>query len=217
MLPLVSLVGIGGSRASMRSMLGASIMLAFLLGACDAGVNGADTARPTPTPEASTPSPSPTSSESPGIDLTRCQNPEGFAISYPEGWHTNSGDVVPPCSQFNPEPFEVPRGTDKRVAAITAWIDPVPFERASEPRDARNAQRREVVVDGGDALRLEYEVGRNSIWPEGTRITIYMIPLDTADGRAQTLFADTVALPPFDYDRNQEILDRMAATIQVTD
>ena len=189
----------------MRLIIGASISLALLFGACDLGVDEVGLPDATPTPSA-------------GIALTRCENPEGFALGYPEEWHTNSGDVVPLCSQFNPDPFEVPRGTDERVAAITAWIDPVSFERASAPREGRDEQRRDVVIGGRDGLRLEYNVGRHSIWPEGTPITVYMVPLEeSSGGRARTLFVDTVALPDFDYERNQEILERMVATLELTD
>src|SRR5690606_21358777 len=39
-----------------------------------------------------------------------CVNPrEGYSVSYPAGWHVNPGDVLDPCSLFDPDPIDVPR------------------------------------------------------------------------------------------------------------
>lgn len=193
--------------------------MTLVLVACDGGdPSGRSAQTPATTPPRSVaPDPSTPSPGSSDAALTRCDNPEGFTIGYPEDWHTNPGDVVPPCSQFHPEPFEVPEATDERVAGITAFIDPVPLDRAAAPNDRRMIDRNEMRIDGHEAVRLEYETGSEGLWPEGTPITIYMIEAPPSDnGREQTLFIDTIALETFDYERNQEILDRIAPTLTWT-
>lgn len=144
----------------------------------------------------------------------RCESPEGYAISYPEGWSTNSGDVVAECGQFAPERFEVPDGTDERVAAVTVYVDPVPFTEVAAPDDTRDADRAVTAVDGLHAVRLEYETGSDGPWPEGTPITLYAIDVGT-ESEERTLLVDTVGLSGFDYERNQEVLDRMISSLDV--
>lgn len=200
----------------MRLLLGC-VAVALTLAACDTSgdLNGASDA-PSPTPTvadtAATPSVSP--SPDPAERLVRCENPEGFTISYPEAWSTNPGDVVPRCSLFDPEPFDVPMATDERVAAVSAYIDPVPFDRVSAPRDRRDADRTQLTIDGLDSVRVEFAAGPNSLWPEGTPITSYMIDIpQSPDSGDRTLFVDTVGLPGFEYEENQATLDRMARTV----
>lgn len=155
--------------------------------------------------------------ELPGGELVRCESPAGFVLGRPEAWHTNSGDVVPECSQLNPEPFEVPEATDERVAAITAYVDPVAFARIAAPDEGRDAERANTTIDGLHAVRLEYETGGGGLWPEGTPITLYAVDLgDDADGKPRTLLLDTIGLETFDYERNRVVLDRVARSLEVT-
>lgn len=170
-------------------------------------------------PDAPTATEGPTASPSPlpGGPLASCSNTEGFEISYPSAWVTNEGDVVPSCSQFHPEPFEVPGATDERVAAITAYIDPVPFHEAAAPEEEREAERAVTVVDGMQAVRLAYESGPDDFYPEGTPVSVYAIDLSLGvDDDPGTLFVDAVGLTGFDHDRNQVVLDRMVRTIDIT-
>ena len=199
----------------MRRILIAIVVALLAATACTDTEQPADRADTSPAPAEETASSSSPTAEETTPALASCKNPEGFTIDYPSDWFTNPGDVVPPCSQFNPVPFEVPRGTDERVAAITAFVDPVPFERISEPRERRDADRQELTIDGRNAVRLEYEAGPNSIWPEGTPLTMYMTEApDSEKGRAQTLIVDTIGLQIFDYERNQEILDNIAPALR---
>lgn len=187
-------------------------LLLVIASAC--GDNG-DAVSPT-TSETTAATTSTTEVALPGGDLEPCESPEGFTISKPVSWETNSGDVVAPCGQFNPEPFEVERGTDKRVAAITAYIDPVPFATASRPRDGSDADRAVTAVDGRQAVRLHYEVSGESLYPTGTPITAYIVDLGELDGRDRTLFINTLGLGDWDYETNVVILDRMARTLEIT-
>lgn len=155
-----------------------------------------------------------TTAPSAGVDMARCDSPEGYTIHYPESWHTNPGDVVPTCGWFHPEPFEVPGATDERVAAISVYVDPVPFAEVAAPDADRQADRAVTAIDGRQAVRLEYEAGADSLWPQGTPITLYAIDVST-ESRQQTLLIDTVGLTPFDYQTNRTVLDQMAPTIDI--
>jgi hypothetical protein len=152
-----------------------------------------------------------------GGELVRCASSEGYSIEYPADWHTNSGEVVPACGHFSPDPFEVPRGTDERVAPITAYIDPVAFEDVSAPRGVEDLERASTTIDGLPAVRRSYESSGSGLWPDGTPITAYVIDLSPgADEPRRTMFVNAVGTPPFapDHARNVAVLDRMAPTIR---
>lgn len=150
----------------------------------------------------------------PGGLLTRCESPEGYSIEYPSEWMTNPGDMVPTCGQFHPDGFEV-TATDERLAAVTVYIDPVPFAKVAAPDPDREADRAVTAIDGLQAVRLEFEASDTGLWPEGTPITMYAIDVTPADGEPATMFVDTIGLSSFDYETNQIVLDRMARTIDV--
>ena len=155
-----------------------------------------------------------TTSSLPGGELVRCESPEGFVVSRPHAWHANDR-----CTQFHPEPFDVPDPpTDERVAAITAYIDPVPFAEVAAPEPRRDAERHLTTVDGLQAVRLAYEAGDEGLWPPGTPITVYVVDLSpgTDDDEPRTLFLDTIGLRTFDYEENQRVLDRVARSVEVT-
>lgn len=149
-----------------------------------------------------------------GAPTVRCDSPEGYSVDYPEAWATNSGDVVPECGQFHPEPFDVTPGTDERVAAVTAFIDPVPFARVAALDQAEDGERAATVIDGLQAVRLEYEVQEDALWPVGTPVTLYAVDVST-ETENRTLILDTVGLSQFEYERNQAVLDRMARTLDI--
>lgn len=167
----------------------------------------------TTTTTSTTTAPTTTAPDGTEADLTHCDSPEGYSIAYPDTWHTNSGEVVPECGQFDPGEFQVPEATDERVAAITAYIDPVPFSEVAADDEAAR-ERAVTAVDGLQAVRFEFETDGEGLWPEGTPITQYAIDVSTQDTDA-TLFVDTVGLDGFDYVENQVVLDRMARTIDV--
>lgn len=218
-----------GNRATRRVQVGSAtiparsvavLVAALALAACGGeGGNGGDAGPGASVTEAATTEPTTTQRETrlPGGQLVRCESPAGFVIGRPESWQTNSGEVVPGCSQLHPEPFEVPEGTDERVAAITAYIDPVPFPQIAAPDDARDADRANTAIDGLQAVRLDYETDGGALWPEGTPITLYAVDVgEDSDGEPRTLFIDTVGLETFDYERNQVVLDRVARSVEVT-
>ena len=198
------------------------IALAFVAVACgdgtESGAPGTTGTTTIPRPSTSAPGSTTTTAPAlPGGDLERCESPEGYAISAPAAWATNEGDVVPPCGQFNPEPFQVPRGTDERVAAIAVYVDRVPFATAARPRQGRDDVRAVTAVDGRQAVRLSYRTSGEGLYPPDTPITSYLVDVERKDGEPATLVLNTLGTAPFDYETNTVVLDRMAQTLDITD
>ena len=169
------------------------------------------TTAPTTVPETTTTT---ASTDLPGGEFTRCESPEGYSIEYPSEWVTNPGDTVPTCGQFHPEDFEV-TATDERHAAVTVYIDPVPFAEVAAPDPERAADRAVTAIDGRQAVRLEFDASGSGLWPDGTPITMYMIDVTPEGGEPMTMFVNTLGLSSFDYEINQVVLDRMARTIDL--
>lgn len=127
----------------------------------------------------------------------------------------NSGEILAPCSVFSPEPIEVEPATDVRPGAIVATIDEVDFATAAAPA-ARELSRAVTAIEGHQAVRVERTATGEALYPAGTRQASYIIDLTLGeDEPTQTLIVDTVELPGFDYEQNVEVLDRMAATIDI--
>ncbi|HWC12137.1 MAG TPA: hypothetical protein VG455_13060 [Acidimicrobiales bacterium] len=157
----------------------------------------------------------PTTTTLPGGRLVRCSNAQGFSIARPESWHVNDGSTVAPCSQFHTEPFQVPAGTDERVAAVTAYVERVSFAPAVVA-PGEEAERAPTVLDGLQAVRMSYDFGPGARYPAGTPVTRYVVDLAVdLDDDPATLFIDTVGTPQFDYESNVVVLDRMARTLRI--
>jgi hypothetical protein len=146
----------------------------------------------------------------------RCESPAGFTIAYPEGWAVNSGETVPECTRFAPDPFRVPPNTDARVGAVTASVESVPFDRIVSSGLPRATDRTETRVDGRKAMRIERLSAGEGLYPEGVRMTGYVVDLEPGDDGPRTLVVDTVGLPQFDYARNVRVLDRMIETVEIS-
>jgi hypothetical protein len=81
----------------------------------------------------------------------------------------------------------------------------------------RDADRAVTTIDGLPALRIEGHADGRGLWPSGTPITQYLVDLSPGlDDGPGTLFLDTVGTPPFDYEHNQVVLDRMARSLDIT-
>lgn len=147
----------------------------------------------------------------------RCESPAGFAISYPASWSVNSGLTVAACTRFAPEPFTVPPGTDARVGAVTASVGSIPFDDVVGSGGPEELSRHETTVDGRTAVRIERVSAGEGLWPEGVRMTGYVIDLGEGADGPRTLVIDTIDLRQFDYARNVGVLDRMVGTLEFTE
>lgn len=145
----------------------------------------------------------------------RCESPEGFSIAYPGSWSVNSGETVPECTRFAPEPFTVPPGTDARVGAVTASVETVPFDRVAAVGRNQELSRTETTVDGRTAVRIERASVGEGLYPAGVRTTAYVVELSADDDGPRTLVVNTIGLPQFDYARNVRVLDRMIETLTI--
>lgn len=144
----------------------------------------------------------------------RCTHPrEGFSVSYPAGWTTNSGDVVPTCTAFNPEPFEIPRDSEMPFGiAVVIDVETVSYETIIEPSQwERILSDQPITIDGRNARRVEAESTGEGLAPPGMRSLRYVV--DLGNGRA--LVATTHDIEGTDYQRNQEILGRMMVSLDL--
>lgn len=141
-----------------------------------------------------------------------CTNGEhGFTIRYPDGWHTNGGDVLPACSLFHPEPFEVPEATEVTGIAVMARREPVELERiAGADRGFEVLARADVEIAGREAIQRETESTGEALLPAGVRSTQYLVAVD-----GETLMLETVEFEGLDYERNRRVLDAMAQTLEI--
>ena len=200
-----------------RTTLALVAALVLVAGACGGEDQSATTTTTTTTTTTMTteaPSTATTTARpDPTATWSRCDDPDGFSISFPDGWSTNDGSVVSACSRFDPEPFTVPEQSDARVAAIVADVESVPFHQAAAPGDERD--RAVTAVDGHQAVRV-VDPG-SALYGPDTEATRYLIDLSIGvDDGPGTLVVDTVDLPGSNYDANVETLDRMVQTIDLT-
>lgn len=157
--------------------------------------------------------PSPNGEDGDDIAWAACEHPGGIQVSYPEGWHVNSGGTLPACSAFDPEPFEVPEASEFLEAAALLSVEQVDFETITGP-DARAGEvlnQRDQLIDGQDALRIETESTGDALLPGGLRSTRWFVLLD--DNRTLTL--TTHQVEGNDYERNRRVLDQMAERLQL--
>jgi hypothetical protein len=143
----------------------------------------------------------------------RCTNPEhGFSVSFPDDWQTNSGEVMPECSAFDPEAIEIPPASEIPFEiAIVIGVEPVQYEELTAPsRWERIHTTERVQVDGRRGRRIEAEATGEGLASAGLRSTRFVVDL----GEGRSLIATTHQTGP-DYRRDQEILARMMETITI--
>lgn len=143
----------------------------------------------------------------------RCTNARhGFSVSYPTGWSTNDGSVLPACSVFHPAPIQVPRESEIPFElAVVIGVENVKFDpavRSSQWERVISTQR--SMIEGRNTVRVESEATGEGLAERGLRSVRYVVDL----GNGRTLVATTNATSDA-YARNQEVLARMVASISV--
>lgn len=178
---------------------------ALLLASCgdeDEGAGGPATSSPTTA----------TTVARGSVTLTQTCEADRYRVDYPSGWSTNSGEVVPRCRFFHPEPFTVPEATEVIDRAVIFDVESIPFSRMVESTGGPTEEvldRRELTVSGRQALRVETR-STDGLLPKGTPSLRYMIDLDDA-----TLVATTYGIVGADHDRNRAVLDAMVDTLVI--
>ena len=144
----------------------------------------------------------------------RCDNAErGYTVRYPEGWHANRGDVSEACSFFHPEPFELPEQTEAPDVAVSISREPVPFDQvAGESPAIRISEREETEIDGRAAVSRVTEATGDGLLPAGVRGYQYLVDLD-----GETMILSTYDVGDLDFERNRDVLDRMAEALRLSD
>lgn len=145
-------------------------------------------------------------------ETATCENPEAsYRIEYPVDWEANTGDALPECSLFDPDPIEVEPGTQIPFdIAIAIRLENVPFERVTEEDMAvEETSREETTVAGRRAVRIAGEGTGQALVPEGMRVYRYAVDLDGA-----TLIAATYDAGELDIDTKRQVLDEMMASLE---
>lgn len=154
--------------------------------------------------------------EGPPALAQECTNPaDGYTIGYPAGWHTKGEDgQTEPCGWFHPEPFELPQEQEVTDKAVSAYVDPIPFEDSRDPDDLATASvlvDEQRTVDGRRAVRTETVANGQGMYPEGTRHYSYRIDV----GEGETMLVSTHShVPEIDYEDAKAVVDRMVDSLR---
>lgn len=178
-----------------------------VLAACSAPTNDA------PAPQAQQPPQPAAQKPVQAVELSqRCTNErDGFTISYPAGWHTNSGEVIAACSAFHPEPVQIPPQSEIPFElAVFIGVQEVPFDRPADPQFERTLSSERLTVGGRAAVRSEVESTGEGLAERGMRTFRYATDL----GGGRSLVASTHKTGAT-YDANKEILGRMIETVSM--
>lgn len=143
----------------------------------------------------------------------RCANPtDGYALSYPAGWQVNRGDVLPPCSLFDPEEIRVPRDSELPIEiGVAVDVEPVPFTRVSgETLGRRVVQREAAEIAGRPAVRLLSETTGEGLHPRGIRTYQVMVDLG---GRTLAATAYEAGALPLEHKRR--VVDAMMESLEL--
>jgi hypothetical protein len=166
---------------------------------------------PLPQPSPATTS-SPTSSPEDAMRWSTCLNDRAevtLQVSYPQAW-TARDYPDDGCSYFNPEPFEVQRGTEASGIAIRLDVEPTSYDRVREGYLRGDVQsQRKTEVAGFPALRIEDEQTRGPSGPKGQRLT-YLADL----GTEETLVLTTNETDADKSEAARRVLDEMAERLE---
>lgn len=148
----------------------------------------------------------------PAMELTAdCANPvEGYALRYPADWRVNTGEILSPCSLFDPEPIDIPRHSEIPIdIAIMIDVESAPFETlTADVLGRRDVSRQETTVNGRRAMRIEGESTGEGLYDRGTRSYQYFVDLGDS-----TMVASTYDAGSLSFDRKHRILDAMMETV----
>lgn len=137
-----------------------------------------------------------------------------YSIEYPADWHVNSGDILNPCSLFDPDSIVVPENSEIPVEiAVSIDFEPVDFATLTEDAlGRRDLSRESATIDRREAVRIEGESTGAGLFEPGLRSYQYFIDLGDTTVIASTYDAGT--LP---FERKCQILDAMMATLDLLD
>jgi hypothetical protein len=144
--------------------------------------------------------------------VERCRNPEaGYSVAYPADWRVSTGETMPPCSAFDPEPLVIPPDSEVPAdIAVVIGLAGVPFETvAHETMGERVLSREETTVGGHQAVRIESVTTGEGLFDAGLHGTRYVIDLGD-----RVLVAETRDVGEPDYAEKQRALEAMVASLE---
>lgn len=135
----------------------------------------------------------------------------GYTVRYPEGWQVNSGEVMSPCSLFDPEVIQVPRDSEIPIdIAIMLDIESVAFDTlAGDVLGRRDLGRDSMRVDGREAIRIDAESTGEGLHDAGTRSYHYFVNLGES-----TFVGTTYDAGRIPFERKRRLLDGMMASLR---
>lgn len=135
---------------------------------------------------------------------------EGFTVRYPDGWHVHPASLAGGCALFDPDPIEIPRGSEFPLDfAIHIDIESVPVETLTgEMMGRRTLSQEQTTVAGREAVRILGEETGEGLHDRGIRSYRYVVDLE------ETVFiGSTYSVGKLPFDRKRRILDDMMASI----
>jgi hypothetical protein len=194
---------------------GLALVAALLTGCADddssEGAFESPSASPTPSPSPTPPpSPSPTETDAAQKEWATCVSTRAdLRVSYPADW-TARDYPGGGCAYFDPEPFEVQRGTEGPAVAARLDVESVRYDRVlSAYTDGEVISQEQTEVAGRPAVRVEDRDTGGPLGDKGRRLT-YIVDL----GEDQTLLLTTNETDAGDPERAREVLDRMAQRLE---
>jgi hypothetical protein len=142
----------------------------------------------------------------------RCDHPtEGFSVAFPADWFVAEPDGIEPCTFFHPEPLTLPPNSEATGVAIRVDVRDVPFEQARQDALAEGEQTaQDRTVAERSAVRLQGVLTEEVLLPAGTRVTTWLVELDTG-----TLLLTTDDAGEDDYEAAVVVLDAMAESLEI--
>lgn len=137
----------------------------------------------------------------------------GYRVRYPVGWMTNSGETARQCRYFDPEALTLPERSETFDEAISLRRDSIPYDQVTDDEDITQTvlTRRSATISGRPATITEAETTGRGILPGGIRSYSYVVDLDE-----DILVGSTYAMEGQAYARNQQVLDWMMASLEIT-
>jgi hypothetical protein len=207
---------------------GAAMLAAGCSIAAPSAPAGASATPSTGTASAPATSPSPPASPSPTLSPTpspslpaslpsgwqSCTNSHaGYEIGYPAGWYTAELNPQQACQQFHPVAFTIPIDGEYPLTALNAVQTPEVFDpdrSGTVDSSARTLLREATTVGGRRAVRFEWSLVEEGLYPVGTMRYGYVID---RDGLEFTVF--TMAVPAEGgYSDWKPIVDQAVETLR---
>lgn len=135
-----------------------------------------------------------------------------IVVRYPEAWHVNTGEPVPGCTAFDPDPIDLRRGTElPRDLGVVLRVEPVAFGRASTAEGVRVEEESRTSIDGRTAVRQEVVTTGQGLGPAGQRSLRYIIDA----GTDRSIIISTWDVEGNDFADDSEVLDAMATALDI--